>query len=91
MPSLGNLPNPGFKPMSPEHPALLANSLLLKPLGKPILLTFQLKKMGQTPCPLLFSFQFFVAAFISFLVFFACVNVCFCFAIILVEFVLRQR
>ena len=88
-PSPGNLPNPGNKPVSPVYPALLANSLLLKPLGKPIsCLHFSKEnKWSATPCPFTFQLSiFFVAAFISCLVFFARVDVCFCFAIILVEF-----
>ena len=34
-PSLGDLPNPGIKPMPPASPALQADSLLLHPLESP--------------------------------------------------------
>ena len=34
-PPAGDLPNPGIKPMSPEFPALQADSLLLSHLGSP--------------------------------------------------------
>ena len=34
--SRGNLPDPGIEPTSPVSPALKADSLLLGPLGKPV-------------------------------------------------------
>ena len=50
-----DLPNPGIEPWSPVSPALQADSLLSKPLGKPIrkyaaLRTWNLVGLGAGPC-----------------------------------------
>ena len=43
-PPLGDLPNPGIKPMSPVSPALQADSLLIEPSGKPHDYTYDTRK-----------------------------------------------
>ena len=48
-PPSGDLPNSGIKPASPVSPALQVDPLPAKPLGKPLVLHYQIVKINHAP------------------------------------------